>query len=570
MQKYLVNHANLWDLSMAQYPFSSRLEMLVDFYDDLYFSECPFRAEDIDSLFEHLAKYKISTVAWYYLADDRGGWINRFEPSPDEPTRSRFQVYRECNVMQRAAAAAHAHGMRFIVGFKPYETGFFALDIQSAKEQGIQTYLQAGRMITGVDPFVVQHPELRMRLRPSLRNRDPLVPIGRIELWKMDDAPTRIKKENIEFLSSNNNFGYKPMNVEFEFNEDIRVNPQEETDLTGAVVIPAGKPVRVLVLDNLNFSARYWALRCKGLNGDGDFKGLGTRLMRVYDRNGNLVDGCFAGKRTICDSEHNDLTRSPYFDFGYGRYPQTLDAPGEYIAFMADRPDYVTGSLCETEPAVQVFWLKCIGKILEAGVDGIEFRIENHGHMTDHIFDYGFNDAVLKLAGENATDEQIAKIRGDAYTDFLRKAVAMIRAAGKISRLNISIDRISDPVPEDRYLAWPMNVEYQWKQWLKEGLADEAVYRVFYRFLRPKALKHPLTDEITSECHNHGIPIVFSHYFRGDEPWSWSECERILKDNRFDGLCLYENSSMMKLNKNHEWEWFADNEKIVRKLETLL
>ena len=87
--------------SMARMDCRSKgnLEILVDFYDDLLFAHTPLYADDIDRLFERLAKDGIKSVSWYYHADERGGWLHRFIPSPCEPERSRFAVYRECCVM---------------------------------------------------------------------------------------------------------------------------------------------------------------------------------------------------------------------------------------------------------------------------------------------------------------------------------------------------------------------------------------------------------------------------------------------------------------------------------------
>ena len=531
-----------------------KLEVLVDFYDDMLFAHAPLYAADIDNLFERLKNDGIESVSWYYHADERGGWIQRQLFAEGDPARSKFAVYRECNVMQTACAAAHKRNMRFIIGFKPYGTGFCGLDMKTAREQNIETVTQYGRMITGLDPFVAEHPELRLKLRPELRNQASKR-IGRIELWKADDKPTRIKKENLQIVASEKNLEYRPLDVKFDFSEDIRINESDEKDLFGKVISPAGAKVRVLTLSNLDFSARYWALQCVGLEGAGDFHGLGNRLMRVFDIDGKPINGCFARKYSICDRECTDLAEhAAYFDIGYGQREYTFDDPGEYTAFTNVFDDYVTGALCETEPLVQEFWLDCVKNILDADVDGIEFRIENHSHMTDHAFDYGFNDAVLAQAGENASDGVIAKVRGDAYTEFFRKAAAMIRARGKISRHYISIDRITEPLPPDRLLAWPQNVEYQWERWLEEGLIDETVFRVFNFEMCKNALQNPLTEKVAAKCKACKVPMVFSFYVRSvTDPWYLDEVKRILDDQRFAGISLYENSSMLELDANNNW-----------------
>jgi len=208
--------------------------------------------------------------------------------------------------------------------------------------------------------------------------------------------------------------------------------------------------------------------------------------------------------------------------------------------------------------------------MLDADVDGIEFRIENHSHMTDHAFDYGFNDAVLALAGENASDEVVAKVRGDAYTEFFRKASAMIRARGKISRHYISIDRITEPLPPDRLLAWPQNVEYQWERWLEEGLIDETVFRVFNFEMCKTALQNPLTEKVAVKCQECNVPMVFSFYVRSvTDPWYIEEVKRILNDGRFAGISLYENSSIYELAENNTWQAKSGGEEFIRQVKEL-
>ena len=555
------------------------IETLVDFYDDLLFAKCALTPADIDSLFSFWASQGIQSVTWYYQADDRGGLIHRRCPVPGAPGHDAFEIYRNCNVMQEAARCAHAHGIRFIAGYKPYETGFYGMDVATARQQDIRTVMQAGRMITGIDPFVVEHPELRLKLKPSLRAASPNPRIGKIELWKADDAPTRIKAENLEFLFSDENCRYQVQEIPFGFHQEIRMAPADGFDLYGNQIFQAGRPVRVLCLTGMDFQSPDWALRCRNLEGEGDFTGLGTRMMRVFDVEGRQLNGCFAGKRTICDAGANDLeTHGAYFDIGWGRFSQTFDAPGEYIAFLAEKPEYVTGALCETSPEVQEFWLRNVRAMLDAGADGIEFRIENHSCMTDDAAAYGFNEVVLAACGENASDDAVAKVRGDAYTHFLHKASEMIHKAGKITRLNLSVDGLAKRVPEDRLLAFPQNVEYQWERWLAEGYADEAVLRVYNAANRKNALKLALTDRIAEQCRRHQVPLYFSHHvfphfqeqgkMSGDS-WCVEEAKRIAADRRFAGLSLYENSIFVRCNAGHCWEWLPKAEELLQEMVRL-
>ena len=545
---------------------STNLEVLVDPYDDVLFADCAVRPSQVESLFDTLAARGVSTVSWYYYADDHGGLISPFTPTPNEPSRSRFDTWQECNLLAVAVKAAHARGIRLMAAFKPYETGIVLISADEASRQKTQTLWHGGRMVMGIDPFVVAHPELRLCRRPQ--TNVPTRRVSAIELWKEDDAPTQIRKDNLELLASEENRNYRPLAVPFDFAEEFKTVEQDQVDAAGNVVVPAGRRVRVLRLSGLDFAAPYWALRCRGLEGDGDFAGLATRMMRVYDSDGVLIDGCSTGKRIYYDREQKGLVEGVTFDKGWDCRRQVLDEPGEYIAFTAPKPFYVTGSLCETEPAVCDFWLEEIQAILATGADGVEIRVENHSCMSNTPEDYGFNPAVLAACGDgNPTVEQVAKVRGDAYTAFLQEAARRIHAAGRIVRLYLSIDGLSIPQPPDRRLAFPQNLELQWRRWLREGLADEGLLRAYNERNRRGALTHPLTAEISNECANLGIPLYFSHHaFYPYEPWYLEEAQRIRADGRFAGLSLYENNSLFHCNAESVWQPLPGTEEFMAAL----
>ncbi len=125
------------------------------------------------------------------------------------------------------------------------------------------------------------------------------------------------------------------------------------------------------------------------------------------------------------------------FDEGYGVMATTLDAPSAsgrtgFIAYAAGRNKYLPTALCETEPKVQQFWMSCVEEMIAAGVDGVDFREENHSMQTDFPAEYGFNPVVLERCRglEGNVLDNMAKVRGDAYTDFLRKCKDRLSASG--------------------------------------------------------------------------------------------------------------------------------------------
>jgi hypothetical protein len=177
--------------------------------------------------------------------------------------------------------------------------------------------------------------------------------------------------------------------------------------------------------------------------------------------------------------------------------------------------------------------------MLDAGVDGIDFRVENHSTHTDFPFDYGYNPVVLERLSDptDPNPAEVARVRGEAYTEFLRKARARIKNRGKAMRINLQADYLRPDPPLSRLLAFPANLELQWKCWINEGLADQAIFR-FVNFQFDEILEDEAAREIIAHCNRRKVPILFNRYVtHGDLP---SEVERIRKDGRFCGFIFYE------------------------------
>ena len=207
-------------------------------------------------------------------------------------------------------------------------------------------------------------------------------------------------------------------------------------------------------------------------------------------------------------------------------------------------------ALCETEPEVQAYWLRCIREMLDAGVDGVDFREENHSTHTDYPRDYGYNPAVLAQCASRGTDD-IAQVRGDAYTAFLRRAKALIGGAGRPMRYNLQIDWFRPDPSEGRAAAYPANLDFQWRRWIDEGLMDEAILR-FYYIPFDCLYEDDVAREMIERCQARELPMTVNRYLnahgRGGAPQDAlaDEFRRIRDDDRFGGFILYETNSFMK------------------------
>ena len=143
--------------------------------------------------------------------------------------------------------------------------------------------------------------------------------------------------------------------------------------------------------------------------------------------------------------------------------------------------------------------------------------------------------------------QQIAKYRGQQYTAFLWKARERIRARGKKTQLHLNVEFFRpDPRPSRR-LAYPWNIEFDWRGWLKEGLADEATLRTF-QYTPEFVLNDAFSKEVIAECQRHGVPMHYNRYMSvPGKPASEyvKDLERIHRDGRFQSFIVYEASSFL-------------------------
>jgi len=276
----------------------------------------------------------------------------------------------------------------------------------------------------------------------------------------------------------------------------------------------------------------------------------------ALDEYGEEIPGVFATGGGVWEANRVDFRNwGLIFDMGFGRSLIHLDTSNTsgrqgIIAFTRGRNEYLPGALCETEPQVCDFWLSCIREMLDAGVDGIDFRVENHGTHTDYYEDYGFNDVVLQeCARRGQTDnETIAKVRGDAYTNFLRLAKHLITSNGKRMRINLNIDWFRPDPPPARRLAYPANICYDWKRWVDEGLLDEGILRIF-QLPFDTVFNDPISAEMTASCEEKGIPLAVNRYVNPNCP---EEFRQVRQDGRFSGFILYETASFLRFNEKGE------------------
>lgn len=528
------------------------LETLVDFADDALESQRPLRPEDLDAYMSTLARMGFRRVSWIYYADGRGGFLI---PAgfPDE-ARYNWSSYAKTskalgNPLALAVAAGHRHGLEVYACFRPYETGpgvKFPSGSPAAARWGLLD--SAGGRLGWLDPFVVAHPELRIKRRTDDWSRKlEKEPVASIRLVKKDDAPTRLKADRIQIWVSEDNFRYQRADVKFNLRETVEAAVADVHDHEGRLLTRRGDPVRILTLSGLTLTSKYLLITTDFTEGEGDFANSGLALLSPQSADGRVIPGVFATGGAIWSKPLVDFREGGLmFDYGWGAASVTLDqsnADGRHgiIAFARGYNEYLDAALCETEPAVRAFWLQCIEEMIAAGVDGVDIREENHSTHTDTPENYGYNEVVLAAARMRPGDliANIAAVRGEAYTEFLRACKARLAAVGKPLRYQLQLDFFRQNPPPNRRLAFPANVRFEWRRWLEEGILDAAVLR-FYSLPFAAVFEDEVAQEMIARCRAAGVPLTVNRYVRHAGDSLGAELARVRTDGRFAGFIFYE------------------------------
>jgi hypothetical protein len=528
-----------------------RLETLVDFPDDALESPVPITPAHIDAMMATLRGMGVTRVSWSYYGDGHGNYMT---PSGlnDKWRNHAATIDALGNPLRVATETAHKHGLELYAYFKPYETGpAVYLPEGSADARQFGRIKQLGGYVTWLDPFVVNHPDLRIRHKPDASIGDLSgVPICALKLIKRDDTPTRVTKEHLQIWTSQLNHRYQPLDIDFTVHEAVEPSPKEVRDVSGTLITKRGAPVRTLTLSGFKLMDPYVLVTTDFTEGTPDFQNTGTDMLTALDSEGNEIPGVFTYGNGIWEAGRVDFRGwGLLFDNGRGRTLTHLDAPNAsgrkgLVAYTRGRNEFLPGALCETEPAVQAFWLDCIREMLDAGVDGIDFRVENHGTHTDYDEDYGYNDVVLEECKRrgNTSPATVAQVRGEAYTHFLRNAKKLIASEGKRMRINLNIDWFRPDPPPARRLAYSSNIHYDWKRWVDEGLLDEGIMR-FYALPFDCLFNDTIAAEMTARCEVKGIPLTVNRYINPDY---LNEFTRVRQDKRFGGFILYEAATFLR------------------------
>ena len=114
-------------------------------------------------------------------------------------------------------------------------------------------------------------------------------------------------------------------------------------------------------------------------------------------------------------------------------------------------------------------------------------------------------------------------------------------------RINFQADWYRSDPAGNRRLAYPGNLDFQWRRWIDEGLTDEAILR-FYALPFDCVFDDAVVQEIVERCGKNDIPVTVNRYIQPDS--LSDEVRRVREDGRFAGFVLYETCSFLRFTPN--------------------
>lgn len=471
-----------------------------------------------------------------------------------------------------AVAAAHRHGLEFIAVMKPYAGGSIITWPEGSPDGARPGLRRIGGTLHDAFGYLERNPALRIARRPeTLAAPVPPGDIAAIRLTKSDDSPTRVDREHLEIWTSPGNWRYRRRDLPFSVREEVRGAAADVRDYFGQVVTRRGDPVRSLVLEALALDEPYVLVTTTFRHGEADFRNTASAMVEALDRDGRPIPLVVATRSATADATRDFRTAGLEFDCGYGPFMTALDMDnsatsaawdtpqGGCIAFATGKNDVLSGGPCESLLEVQAAWLTWLQWLIDAGVDGVDFRISAHGTHTDEPLDYGFNEEIvagLRHAGRNESDVEIARERGNRYTQFLARAREVLRRSNRSMHVHLHTEAFRPAPVHGQLMGFPANVDFQFARWLADGLVDGATLRTsWYESLGPPnnddlpaLLNDPAVTYAIQQAQSRGVPLVLNRYaMEGNTRRSGERLDRYLdelefavRDPRLDGFDLYE------------------------------
>lgn len=566
---------------MAKLPFV--LSATVDFPDDVI--PGPYDARLLDELMGTLKSMGVRRVYWLYYGDvePESFWAGSLYENPQIPYGTQT-IEAIGEPLKAAVPVAHRHGLEIYGVLKPYNTGMSGTNGPSSGRRlsGIE---QIGGAVPQVIPFLEKYPHTRLRRRPDTRASHG-ASVRKIRLLKRDDSPTRIRPENLQLWTSEDNGRYTRLDAALSVTERVEPAPREVRNYYGDLVVAKGTPVRTLTIDGLNIHERFVVVTTDFTDEDGDFVNTACGMVEAYgDDLGTPLPVVVASRGAVWNGPRNLGDNSPDYDSGMGHFEIPLDvnasaeggnhfwdrmARGGLVGFAQGKNNYLPGTVSEVYPEVHRLWDGWVDRILETGVDGIDIRVSSHGSLVDEPWEYGFDEPVVEAYrmkydadpwGSDNDLVRFSQLRGEHFTSFMRRTSNRARSMGRKMQAHIHTEAFRPDIVHGQIMGFPPNTHFAWQDWMRNGLLDGITFRMSWfealedmpgtppvRSRLSNALRDPVAVEALELALELGIPAYMNRYIEravGDQEYL-SDWKTAMQDERFAGFDLYESACFIR------------------------
>ena len=477
--------------------------LTVDIVDDVIMAS--YTPEGLQAEMDLYASSGIGRIYWI---DYTPPWLQSHKELP-ELVRNARKSERQCgDLLHAGVEAAHKAGMEVVGIYKPYD------------------------LANRAEPT-----ECTMRPHPEWF-REPHGPITSLRIYSTDRIDVS-KKPDVRLWVSDDNVRYRPYRGSASVSLGRENRPHYTWSPGGN--LPEDRSCRNWYLELSGLAVRSPYLAIEFPPGELRLTHRAHALVEARDEEGQLVSvfPSSGGSRKggFCFWEEWPTWRN--------RSARLLErmnwGPGTHAVSFRPPPS-APGLL---EPAFEVVrenWLGRVRRLVQAGADAVDIRtLCHHNGLMDYMvvaFSEPVRAAFREMYGREATPswedcERVRRLRGDFYTDFMRRGSEIVRTAGRkfITHLECGLE-----VPPG--LDQRMQIYLDWESWLREGLLDEITLKWW-------SSQNPYIHErVLPLAHKLGVAVHICDRNSSLTPLRGGErAERLCGDARkagFDGLLFYE------------------------------
>ena len=438
----------------------------------------PFDRRALKNLFALYKSWGVNRIDWNYMYRHEEGYYTGYWAYEGALANAQRTYENVGELMPAVAAIAHELDMACFASLKVYDRAFTVpLFRPEAGKHGLRGVIGGGIARATKSLLELQHCRMERNTTALSEGAEKRI-VTRIRFESDSEEPHRLTPESLRIEVSPDNDAYRPYAGPVGFQEH-RARGRSVVELSG-----------------LSLPERYVAFVTPFREDEGRFANTLDGLVRLFDAKGREIPFTY-GLESHADRFHNWTTRRRHlgakmasnvwrngyvfdasgestYDGFLKRHRRALDGAPGYLALAKGKARHVV-TLSPSYREVQDLWLREIQECLDAGVDGVDIRIDNHARSQEWEA-YGFEAPAAQAYRKRwGTDPRrgrynaarLRAVRAEHFTEFIRRAGRLVRGRERKFHAHI-LGFLMRRHPGERY----MGMKWEWEKWLDERLLD--------------------------------------------------------------------------------------------------